>query len=1000
VTEQGFGRDGLDGATPYKGLGYYAERDAPFFFGREEETSIIAANLVAARRTLLYGASGVGKSSLLRAGVARHLRERASEIRLAGSPAAVVVVFPADEEDGGARRNSWRDDPLLEIAVGIEEAVAELGLEVEPVDRSLGLPDLLQAWGERLGADVLLVLDQFEEYFLYHGGEQGPGSFFEALPRVLTSAGVGANVLISIREDAYSRLDSFKGRIPSLYDNYLRVNHLDRDAARAAIERPIEQYNRLLASAEDSVSIEPELVDAVLDAVQTGNLVLGQSGAGTVAAAAPGDVRIETPFLQLVLERLWSEEIGSGSRTLRLETLERLGGAERIVRTHLDGALASLADEDKDLAARAFRQLVTPSGTKIAHLPSDLAALEDAPRDRLAEVLEQLAAARILRPIAPPPGQSEPRYEIFHDVLASAILDWRARYLQERAAEARERRHRHRLVVGGSAAGLVLAAAVAVLLFFVVTLNGRTNDAEQEAFLNEARTADGFAGIFVAHKPLAHAVFSPDGRHVLTAAEDGTLEAWSTGGAAGPNGGKLLRTRHDEPLHTARFDTSGTLVITAGPGGVGVWSLGDQHRRTLPVGPAEDAVFSPDGRLIAVAGDDGITTVLTWPGLRTIAKLLVPSQSEVRSVEFSHDGRLVATASDDGSARVWDLAARRLARTFRATREGTVYDASFSESGDVLVTAAQDGTARVWDLAEGRQLALLRAGGASVQTAEFSPDETFVVTASGKVAHVWRWHPPQQVALVFRGNNDNVTSASFNRNGSLVVTAGRDGTARLWGVALPDLELDLDPAQLEKGGRAVRVTFTVTNSGGGSAAETSARISARGFRPKSVKVPALRPGGVWPVEADLPIPGSARGAPVEVVVSVDPEKRVTETEYANNTAARSIVLAAPDLALETLAVSNPAPDGRLAVTVRVANRGAGTAEPTTVVAKARKYRAASAPLRSLGPGQQVQLRVELRPKPGAPAQQARLTVDQQGTTGDRNMRNNSDLTELLPAFGR
>ena len=62
--------------SPYQGLIPYDEQDAPFFFGREKETRIITANLFASRLTLLYGASGVGKSSVLQAGVVRQLHER------------------------------------------------------------------------------------------------------------------------------------------------------------------------------------------------------------------------------------------------------------------------------------------------------------------------------------------------------------------------------------------------------------------------------------------------------------------------------------------------------------------------------------------------------------------------------------------------------------------------------------------------------------------------------------------------------------------------------------------------------------------------------------------------------------------------------------------------------------------------------------------------------------------------------------------------------------
>ena len=79
--------------TPYKGLAYYSEQDAPFFFGRERETQIVTANLMASRLTLLYGESGVGKSSLLRAGVARYLDNLALDnISRRGTPQMVVAA--------------------------------------------------------------------------------------------------------------------------------------------------------------------------------------------------------------------------------------------------------------------------------------------------------------------------------------------------------------------------------------------------------------------------------------------------------------------------------------------------------------------------------------------------------------------------------------------------------------------------------------------------------------------------------------------------------------------------------------------------------------------------------------------------------------------------------------------------------------------------------------------------------------------------------------------
>src|SRR5262245_31666449 len=89
--------------TPYKGLMPYDVEDAPFFFGRNTWRDIIIDNLMASRLTILYGGSGVGKSSVLRAGVAYHLQKRARQnLKEEDTSKLAVIVF-----------NSWRDDPLL-----------------------------------------------------------------------------------------------------------------------------------------------------------------------------------------------------------------------------------------------------------------------------------------------------------------------------------------------------------------------------------------------------------------------------------------------------------------------------------------------------------------------------------------------------------------------------------------------------------------------------------------------------------------------------------------------------------------------------------------------------------------------------------------------------------------------------------------------------------------------------------------------------------------------
>ena len=303
--------------TPWKGLAPYddSSADAALFFGRDREIEVACANLQASRLTVLFGASGVGKSSLLRAGVIRRLRDED------GVAAALV--------------SSWAEDPVATVAAAAREAVERaVGYELD--DPGGSLAERLRAWLEALDGDLLLVLDQVEEYFLYHEGEDGPGSFAAEFPALVTERGLRVHVLLGIREDALGLLDAFRAAVPGVLSNYLRLERLDRDAGRLAVLGPIALWNEL--APDDAMSAEPELVEAVLDEVAAGRIEPDAGGLGGVTPSALVE-RIEAPYLQLVLERLWEAERAEGSPVLRRETLRRLGGAEHIVEQHLERSL-------------------------------------------------------------------------------------------------------------------------------------------------------------------------------------------------------------------------------------------------------------------------------------------------------------------------------------------------------------------------------------------------------------------------------------------------------------------------------------------------------------------------------------------------------------------------------------------------------------------------------------------------------------------------------------
>lgn len=403
-------------ACPYKGLDPYEEKDRAYFFGRERDQKTIISNLFAMPLTILYGASGVGKSSVLMAGVVPYLKE---------SSRLPVVVF-----------RNWQGDTFTEslksaVLKAIEDKADKESLK--NIDLKQSFDSFLAACNEAAGSPIFFIFDQFEEYFLYHSASTAEESFDAAFARAVNRKDIDAKFLLSMRGEELSKLDRFRGRIPNILGNMLRLSHLDRASAERAIREPLTEYNSHVPD-HQKVKIEDDLIGALLDKATPdadGFYQMGAGGDSTQVTAF--DVGIETPVLQILLDRLWKEEMKAGSRTLRLETFkEKLGGAESIISTYLNEVMQRLSESERSTAASVFRFLVTPSRTKIAQDSNALAAWAEIDEAQVQAVLTRLSYmpdTRVLRTVRVPGGQT-PRYEIFHDVLARAILDWRAQYVQ------------------------------------------------------------------------------------------------------------------------------------------------------------------------------------------------------------------------------------------------------------------------------------------------------------------------------------------------------------------------------------------------------------------------------------------------------------------------------------------------------------------------------------------------------------------------------------------
>src|SRR5262249_37779521 len=198
-------------ARPYKFLDYYTQQDAGLFFGRDQEIELINSQILSRRTFILHGRSGVGKSSLLRAGLMPKLN--------AGGHRVFIVRSFAD--------------PLQEIATALGQIIGS-----KPVDAASS--DVVQAaraaCGERSGL-LIFFLDQFEEFFL-QASDGARSRFIQTTGRLVEASDLGVRMVFAIREDMLAEMSAFKPAVREVFHHEYRLERLGRDQASSAITEP------------------------------------------------------------------------------------------------------------------------------------------------------------------------------------------------------------------------------------------------------------------------------------------------------------------------------------------------------------------------------------------------------------------------------------------------------------------------------------------------------------------------------------------------------------------------------------------------------------------------------------------------------------------------------------------------------------------------------------------------------------------------------------------
>ncbi|MCI0695505.1 AAA family ATPase [candidate division KSB1 bacterium] len=314
-----------------------------------------------------------------------------------------------------------------------------------------------------------------------------------------------------------------------------------------------------------------------------------------------------------------------------------------------------------------------------------------------------------------------------------------------------------------------------------------------------------FLGDFKYKDWVTTAVFSPDGRQILTAAKDRTAKLWDFSekfihrlpqhGLAvkavdvSPDGkrmvaalfdgfvrlwdmrGNLLDSlKHDGAVNSAIFSPDGKRILSASRDGTArLWMPEEaqviklQHRAEV-----ETAVFSPDGSRILTASLD--STVRVWTANGAPVDTL-HHHGEVIAAAFSFDGRKILTASSDSAATLW-AANGALMRIIKHRDE--IYAAVFSPDGKRILAAGADGTARLW-AANGDSVRTFKHKN-RVKIAVFSPDGRRILTASD-VVKLW---DEQGKLLDSLAHKSGVNSAIFSADGKQILTASGDHSAKLW----------------------------------------------------------------------------------------------------------------------------------------------------------------------------------------------------------------------------
>ncbi len=748
---------------PYRGLRPFREEDEPFFFGRRPFSETLTATAVRQPVVAVVGASGSGKSSVVRAGLLPRLRQGAG--RLVWD---ALTLVPTDRPLVSLAAALL---PMLEPDLSEVDRLAEVSkLAAHFTDGTVSLRDVAgRLLARQPGTDrLLLFVDQWEELYTLGADDAVRNTFIEQL---LQGAAAGSvHVVLTLRGDFMGHALGHRTLSDRLQDAVVTVGPMTRDELAETIVRP---------AAKIGLGFEQGLVETILDEV----------------GEEPGTL----PLLEFLLEGLWKERHGT---QLTHEAYARLGRVSGAIAHRAEEVFAAqLSETERTAAQRLLIRMVRPGeGVEDTRRRT---ALQGA--DSVAETTIRKLAAERLIVTARDAGTGVVTAEVAHEALIRSwqrLRDWiddNREFLRTRDRIAGladqwqdEGRPADRLLPPGRP----LAEGEDLLLHREADIEPRLVDYIKASAAAARTLARRRQGLRVAVM-LAMAAMTVVAIGFARFAWQQWEEADRNAAAAQRSESRALAALAEIEVDSGSPATALRVALAALPRDLGnrermyareaeggVWralsQLREDHRFAQPSWVTSVA-FSPDGKAIAVGAGDNTVRVLEAVTGHEIA-VLHGHGGWVSSVAFSADGRQLVTGAGDRTARVWDTLTGK-SRAVLAGHDSDVESVAFSPDGRLVVTGADDMTVRLWDAATGKERAVLRGHSGGVHAVAFSPDGRSVASGSeDRTLRLWDVAGGKEIA-VFVGHEGMVSSVAFTTDGRRLATASADETVRLWNVA-------------------------------------------------------------------------------------------------------------------------------------------------------------------------------------------------------------------------